>query len=444
MSMGKGDTPPAPNYAAAAQAQGQANVEAARLGSKLSNPNIYTPLGNRTVTWGTGPVFDQAGYDQAMKDYNSGQGSVNGGLPSWINGGDTSGYGNYGNYGNSGGGQAPTRDQFTSYGNTDQANVNINLSPDQQKLFDTQNKLSQGLLNLGQGSLNQVSNNLSGSLDTSGLAPQVQSVYGYGGPMPQAGRLGYMGNRIQQNVDGGPIQGNVNIPGLGNVENALYSRATARLDPQWGTRQSQLETQLTNQGLRPGTEAWTNAMRDFNFGRNDAYSSAMNDAIAAGGAEQSRQFGLNLGQGQFFNQAQNQGFGQGLANAGLWNQGQGQAFSQGLAGQGQGFNQGLAAGQFQNTSRQGGLQEALALRQLPLSEFNAIRSGAQPQMPQFQPYQGQNVNPAPIFAGAQAQGQADINAYNANMGQNNAFTSGLFGLGGSIAGKLPWASILGI
>lgn len=47
--------PPAPDYAGAAQAQGQANVEAAQATSRLSNPNLITPYGTQTYQEGAGP-----------------------------------------------------------------------------------------------------------------------------------------------------------------------------------------------------------------------------------------------------------------------------------------------------------------------------------------------------------------------------------------------------
>jgi hypothetical protein len=48
--------PPAPDYAGAAQQQGVANLEAARLTARLSNPNIRTPLGGQRVSWGRGQL----------------------------------------------------------------------------------------------------------------------------------------------------------------------------------------------------------------------------------------------------------------------------------------------------------------------------------------------------------------------------------------------------
>ena len=54
--MGKSapSPPPAPDYAAAATAQGAANVEAARATAKLGNPNIIGPYGSQTVQYGVG------------------------------------------------------------------------------------------------------------------------------------------------------------------------------------------------------------------------------------------------------------------------------------------------------------------------------------------------------------------------------------------------------
>lgn len=64
-----------------------------------------------------------------------------------------------------------------------------------------------------------------------------------------------------------------------DVNDASYKAQTDRLDPQWEQRQAATETQLINQGLRPGTEAYDNAMRVMGEARNDAYSQARINAI---------------------------------------------------------------------------------------------------------------------------------------------------------------------
>ena len=68
--MGKSSPkpPPPPDYAGAAREQGTANLEAARLTARLSNPNISTPLGGQRVTFGR-QATNQAAYDAAMKQY---------------------------------------------------------------------------------------------------------------------------------------------------------------------------------------------------------------------------------------------------------------------------------------------------------------------------------------------------------------------------------------
>ena len=75
------------------------------------------------------------------------------------------------------------------------------------------------------------------------------------------------------------------------------------------------------------------------------------------------------------------------------------------------------------------VQLATMLRNQPLNEINALRTGSQVSLPQFQAYSGQNVAAAPIFGATQAQGQYDMNAYNQNVAQQNATMGGLFNLG---------------
>lgn len=135
---------------------------------------------------------------------------------------------------------------------------------------------------------------------------------------------------------------------------------------------------------------------------------------------------------------QQQGFGQNVTQRQLGNQ----AISQNqqaalqqqqaaLAAQNQQYNQLLQNAQFGNIAQQQSLAQQLALRNQPLNEIAGLMSGSQIQMPQFQGYQGSNVAPAPIFAGAQAAGQAATQNYGIQQAAANANTSGLFGLAGA-------------
>ncbi len=76
------------------------------------------------------------------------------------------------------------------------------------------------------------------------------------------------------------------------VEQALYARSASRLDPQWDQRREQMRSELYNQGLRPGMEAYDTQMANFDRSRTDAYSAAMNDSISGGGQEMTRSFDI--------------------------------------------------------------------------------------------------------------------------------------------------------
>ena len=328
--------PPAPNYAAAAQAQGAANLETAQAQGRMNNPNINTPYGSQTVQWGT-PTFNQAGYDAAMAKYNAGgnpspmpqqsdprfntmfdqqAGLANQFDPAAFNAAMAEWQSNQGMQG-----PPPTRDQFTSYSDPNQATITQTLAPAQQNLLDSQNRISQSLANIGERGLTTV------------------------------------GNTLNQPFDYGSVQ---------DTQNQAYGALTSRLDPQWQMAQQQQETALRNQGLVPGMEAYDNAMRVFNQGKNDAYQQAMLGAI----------------------QTAPQTF-----------------------------------------------QLASSLRSQPLNELNALRTGAQVTNPQFSQFNPTSIGQTPLMQGALAQGQAGQNAYNAQVGANNAFTSGLMGLGATAAGS---------
>ena len=55
--------------------------------------------------------------------------------------------------------------------------------------------------------------------------------------------------------------------------NKIADMQAQRLDPQWATRQQQLEQDLMNRGIRPGSEAYASMHDQFAHDRNDAYNS---------------------------------------------------------------------------------------------------------------------------------------------------------------------------
>jgi hypothetical protein len=89
------------------------------------------------------------------------------------------------------------------------------------------------------------------------------------------------------------------------ASDAIYSNATRYLDPQFQTQQRQLEDQLSRQGIPVGSEAYNNAMTNFNSTKNQAYGSARDTATAGGTQAATNLFGLaQQGQNQQIAQQQ--------------------------------------------------------------------------------------------------------------------------------------------
>jgi len=158
----------------------------------------------------------------------------------------------------------------------------------------------------------------------------------------------------------------------------------SRLEPSLAKNRVSTETQLINQGLRPGSEAYDNAIKLLGQQENDARTQAALTGI-----------GLDTS-----------------ANA-------------------QGFNQALQSGQFGNTAQQQALAQAIQGRQMPLNEITALMSGSQIQNPTFSPYQGTNIQPAPIANATAQEGQFAQNTYNQQVASANAQNAGLYSLGGA-------------
>lgn len=234
-----GDAPEAPDYRAAAKETAQGNVEAARIATKANRVNQYTPYGNLIYTQGGGsPTFNQAGYDAALKAYQAQQGG-GGRAPTSVQdafsglgggkGGESPGAPSYGT--------APNAADFwiPAGGDPDRWSSQIELSPVGQQLLDYSNEAQLGLGKQTGQALGRVEDTLSKPFD---------------------------------------------YDSVGALSDAAYKANTDRLDPQWQQREAMERTRLANQGLTYGGEAYSNAMRDFNSGRNDAYSQARRDAFA--------------------------------------------------------------------------------------------------------------------------------------------------------------------
>lgn len=283
---------------------------------------------------------------------------------------------------------------------TSQWTNTVTLDPAQQKLLDSSNKISQNMADLGESQLGTVKNTLGQPLNYDNAPKQVNGV-SYGG--------------IQNDIDMSKVPELVGGADLAksfqDAQRAAYGMQTQYLDPQYKQRQTDLETKLINQGVLQGTDAWNRETQNLGQQRTFDYNNAYNNSFDKGLSAQGQMYNQGLASNQnAYNQASN--------NAGFHN-----------TAQSQGFGQGVTNANLQNQGRSQAINEANYLRQQPLNELNALRTGSQVTAPQFGSTPQGNVQGTDIASLYNNQYQGQLAGFNANQASKNSLTSGLFGLG---------------
>ena len=332
---GKGKAPKAPDYAAAAVAQGQANLDSARATAKLNNPNIINPYGTQTVTYGGEPTFDAQGYDAAMKAYQEEL-------------------------------KAPKqKPSFQNWFNPATGRIEPKTSPYVAPTAPDKNSFWMGTGDPDVATVKQV------------LSPAEQAIYDKNVQQrTNIGDVGITGSAALKDIIGQKIDLS-GAPTVGDgaaTRNKSYDALMSRVNEDTANSREQRNSSLIAAGIRPGTKAYDDAQNLITRGYNDARGNA---EINAGNAAE-QQFGIDT------------------------------------------------------KNRQQYIAELLAQRQTPLNEINALMSGSQVNNPFANGigYQGgASVQAAPIFSAAQQQGQADLNAWNAQQSGANSMMGGLFSLG---------------
>jgi len=243
---------------------------------------------------------------------------------------------------------------------------------------------------------------------------------------------------IAQNFGQGMTASNAANAAIQQNQNAaLQQQAAANQAQAQQYGQAQGNAQFANQAQLAGFGANLQNQQAYNAAIGQNYQQGMGTQAAQNQAA-AQNFGQNVTAQQLANQAAQQNFSNSLASQQAQNQAlaQNQAIAaqqQQLANaaQLQQYNQNLGMAQFGNQAATQELQKQLALRNQPLNEITGLMSGSQLQMPQFQGYNPTNIAAAPIFAGAQAQGNAALQNYGIQQAGANALTSGLFNLGGA-------------
>lgn len=224
--------PPAPDYVGAAEEQGRSNIEATRTGARLNNPNVVSPYGTQTVTYGGG--FDQAGYDTAMQQYQRRLDDAEN-VP-W--------------FGSLFQPEAPDRMSFYR-GDPDIPTVRQTFSPEQQAIFDQSNRIKLMLGGLGE----------QGAEAMHGLI---------GTPVDFSGAPAMPGNAT-------------------DTRNKVIDAMMSRVNYDTNIARENKNSELIAAGIRPGNQAYDDQMHLIDR----AYNDARNQAFLSSGQEAQRDFGMD-------------------------------------------------------------------------------------------------------------------------------------------------------
>lgn len=275
----------------------------------------------------------------------------------------------------------------------------VTLAPEQQNLYNAMTGVEQSALDTAQTGFGNASQALSQPFNF-GNVPGLKTSAGSGQPLQYGLDTSGLPQLTGQNDFSADRK---------RVEDAYMSR----FNEDHPKQQEDTISRLNAEGLQRGSAAYDNAMTGLDRQQNDA----KNLAIQAGGAEQSRLFGLDSqARGQIFGERQAQG-----------------AFNN--AAQGQDYGQDFQNAGLNNQVRQQGIAESQIQRNQPINELATLLGlGGNIQTPTGAPQFNTNVNPTDVLGAYGQQMQGQMNNYNQKMGANNAMWGALGSLGGSALG----------
>jgi Chaperone of endosialidase len=369
---GGSDAPNPPDPFKTAQAQQNAYINSAIANAYLNRINETTPFGSVRYQ----EIPDDPAGAAPTSSLPSGINSRED-LAAWIN----SGRGPI----NSGG---PARAPF----GVPRMERIVSLNPEEQKILNQRRRIQQNLLKRIN---HQTPFSLKGA-PAAGLELLREAKDLARRPGPSLADYKELANRPGPDLSAYRELANRSGPKLNEaarqqVQDALYRRQTAELDPRYQQQQTDLETQLANQGVMRGSEAWTKAMDDFSRNKDRAYGDALDRAITGGGEEQQRLFNMKLTKREQNLGALKDLFGMQTTRR-QQNLG---AFKDLYSMQAdKRANQLAAYGNLFGLSQQGRnnwLKERLAKRGLPFQELNSLLGKDGVNVPQFSPTQPVNV-----------------------------------------------------
>lgn len=391
--------------------------------------------------------------------------------------------------------------------------LNQSLSPQLQPVYNNQTSLAATLA----GNANSLSNDAAsrahygaeildrannltneipqGPVSTEGLPGIISNV------APQAAPPSIATNNVPAlatSFGTGPIQTGLNFSGLtplptsttdfsnevGQAQKAAYNTQEGYLQPQQAEQTSDFQQQMADQGIAPGTAAYSRAYGDLSRAQTFQNQQAQDAAVAAGNQEQSTLYGENLSSrqqgageleagGAFANAAEEQAAQQAQANAQLADAANSQQFGQNAQQAGyqagvaqQNFGQGVTNAQLSDTANQQGFNERVTQWGEPLSALNTadatgegILGSAAGDQATLSPMSNfawagavptfggapTTVTPPNIVGGAFANNQAAMNQFTAATTLNNQLFNGIGSLGGALGlGNGGLGSMLGL
>lgn len=228
----------------------------------------------------------------------------------------------------------PFGSKTTTYNPDGSSSVNTTLDPAQQQLFNG-------------------SNSINGAI--------------------QDQAYGLVGNQL--NYNSAPGMPTASQADRDQMTDAVYDQQTRYLDPQYKQGQDDLNASLANKGIMEGSDAWNRSQNNQALQKTAAYGDARDRAIQAGGAEQSRLFGLGM-------QARTQG-----------------------------------------------VNEANTMHNSNINDLTALKGVGGYTMPTFQGTTGTNIGNVDFMNAAQMGYNGQLGASNAQAASNSNMYGGLFSLG---------------
>jgi hypothetical protein len=307
-------------------------------------------------------------------------------------------------------GRAPTREDFTKETGSGWSQ-SMNLTPENQRLFDKQMAMSNQYADLAQNAMGEIAGGNSFSNNRSRSGGGGGGGGGVSVNMPTARDvnmdLSGLRNVEDLTLDGLP-QAPINAGQT--AQDAIFSR----LNPTLSRDDEALRTRLANQGIQLGSSAYNREMDLQGQRANDLRLQAAAQGISLDQAARQQSLGerQSIFNSQMGQRQQGLGEQQALANVGLTQRGQdvGSATALGTAGIAAATQAQSIANQYDIQNRNMMMQERLA----PIQYVNALRAGSQAQMPTFNNFANQGGLVGPDLA------SAGMQQYNAQMGLFNA------------------------